>query len=78
MSDEKTGLFTLEEGIGRVQDDAGTLFNRTAGQDNDTVCTTGCAALDAVRDCVADQPVIAVSVAGVFGIFLGALIARKA
>ncbi|OAG76572.1 hypothetical protein Amal_02346 [Acetobacter malorum] len=78
MSDEKTVEHKLEDGIGRVQDGAESLLNKAKDQAEDvTSCNKGCAALDAVRDCVADQPVIAASAAGLLGFILGAVIARK-
>lgn len=77
MSDEKTVENKLEDGIGRVQDGAENLFNKAADQTDGLACNKACAALDAVRDCVADQPIVAVSVAGLFGFILGALLARK-
>lgn len=77
MSDEKTVEHKLEDGVGRVQDGAADLFRKAEAQSDKLACGKRCAMLDAVRDCVADQPVIAVSVAGLFGFFLGAVIARK-
>lgn len=77
MSDKKTVEHKLEDGIGRVQDGAENLFNKAADKADDLASHKGCAALDAVRDSVADQPIIAVSVAGLFGFILGAVIARK-
>ncbi|KXV62156.1 hypothetical protein [Acetobacter orleanensis] len=77
MSDKKTVEHKLEDGIGRVQDSAENLLNKAADQVDGKACSKSCVALDAVRDCVADQPVIATAVAGLFGFFVGALIARN-
>ncbi|MFT8722964.1 MAG: hypothetical protein ABF443_01810 [Acetobacter malorum] len=78
MSDEKTVEHKLEDGVGRVQDGAENLLNKAKDQAEDMAsCSKSRAALDAVRDCVADQPVIAASVAGLLGFILGAVIARK-
>lgn len=77
MSDENDIQYKLEEGIGRVQDGAESLRDKASDTIEDLACNKGCAAVQAVRDVVADQPVVSVVVAGITGFLLGALCARK-
>lgn len=77
MSDAQKSQYTLEEGIGRLQDGADTLFDTARGTADEFGAPQGCAALEAVRDNVIDQPLLSVGLAGVLGVVLGAVLKRK-
>ncbi|MCG0994131.1 hypothetical protein LHT11_02805 [Acetobacter indonesiensis] len=77
MSEENDIQHKLEENVGRVQDGVDSLRHKLSDTVDDLACNKGCAALDAVRDCVVDQPVVSVVAAGFIGFVLGAVLARK-
>ncbi|MDN7353962.1 hypothetical protein [Acetobacter senegalensis] len=77
MSDENDIQHKLEEGIGRVQDGAESLRDKASDTIEDLACNKGCGAVEAVRDVIADQPIVSVVVAWISGFLLGALLARK-
>ncbi|MFT9206752.1 hypothetical protein [Acetobacter orientalis] len=77
MSDAKTSQYTLEEGVGRLQDGVEGLFTKASITGDDFGAPQGCAALEAVRDNVIDRPLFYVSLAGILGVVLGAVFKRK-
>lgn len=77
MSDAKTSQYTLEEGIGSLQDGAETLFNKADTTADEFGAAQGNAALEAVRDNVIDRPLFYVGLAGIVSVVLGALLKRK-
>ncbi|MGO2957624.1 MAG: hypothetical protein ACTIDN_01120 [Acetobacter sp.] len=79
MSDKADDIqHKLEDGVGRLQDGADKLFDKADTATDDFVSgVKSCTALDAVRDTIVDQPLLAVGVAGAASFLLGAVLKRK-
>ncbi|GEN61852.1 hypothetical protein AOE01nite_00760 [Acetobacter oeni] len=75
IGEDKTS-YTLEEGVGRLQDDP--IAGSSEGGTGWAWCSDCVAdSLDTVRDITADIPLVSLGVAAVFGVVTGALIARR-
>ncbi|MGG6428676.1 hypothetical protein ACQ5TV_01710 [Acetobacter ghanensis] len=77
MSDEIKADYSLEDGIGSLQDGADGLFGKLPSYD---ALNPGqrSAAAEALRDVVIDQPLFAVTVAGLAGLIIGIFLRRRA
>ena len=76
MSDDNTKDYALEEGMGRVQDGAEGLFSQLPSYDEMNPAKR-CAATEAVRDVVIDQPFLILPVVGIFSFIVGGLLRRR-
>ncbi|MFT9409387.1 hypothetical protein [Acetobacter fabarum] len=76
MSDESKADFGLEDGIGNLQDGADGFFGKVSSYDalNPGKRST---AVEALRDVVIDQPLLAVATAGVVGLIIGIFLRRR-
>ncbi|NHN83558.1 hypothetical protein GOB93_02745 [Acetobacter musti] len=69
--------YTLEEGVGRLQDESG--YSAASSGPSSWVRCSDCVAdgLDIVRDITADIPLVALGVAALAGFVTGAAFARR-